>query len=459
MLFNKKQIKFVPLHQIRENDLNKIRPLMRRYNGLFDTSIISEVRVDGLEKAVRHDESAIGEMSLNEHNLNKTFVTTNRSLEYNIDEVYCNHFNMTAGNRTVINKSEVTISAFIKIREIILDKYIEVLKTSKIINLAEKQEFSYDQHVGTVKGLTNVLMDCTLDSYKCLQIFILHQGMSEELQQVITEISDLILLHCPKKVVKNPERTFNMIANSSEGLYLVDVQTAPPNDESETFIDHNYNDNFKEFDELVLDSFENNINGLILLHGVPGTGKTNYIRHLITQNSVLKQKYDEYDEDEDEDDEDSGVTHRKMIYIPPDMAHTISSPNFITFMLENKNSIIVIEDAERILQKREGGGGEAVANLLNITDGLLGDCLKFTIICTFNCPEESIDEALLRGGRLIGKYRFEKLKSHKAKALTEKMNLDNVYKGEDMTLAEIYKHQKHNFKHVKAKDKTGPGFY
>ncbi|CAF5125687.1 unnamed protein product, partial [Rotaria sp. Silwood1] len=68
------------------------------------------------------------------------------------------------------------------------------------------------------------------------------------------------------------------------------------------------------------------------------------------------------------------------------------------------NSILIVEDAENIIRDRTQdtfAPNQAVANLLNLSDGLLGDAMHQQIICTFNCDVRSIDAALLRDGRLV----------------------------------------------------------
>ena len=66
-----------------------------------------------------------------------------------------------------------------------------------------------------------------------------------------------------------------------------------------------YNDDFKPSHDIILNNLSKpKQNGLVLLHGKAGTGKTTYIRHLI------------------------GKIPKKMIYIPADMAEKIGDPSF-----------------------------------------------------------------------------------------------------------------------------------
>ena len=83
---------------------------------------------------------------------------------------------------------------------------------------------------------------------------------------------------------------------------------------------------------------------------------------------------------------------------------------------------------------------QAVSNLLNMSDGLLGDAVHQQIICTFNCDLRNIDSALLRDGRLVLEHKFDKLSPENARRLCENLGVD--LKGEEilepMSLAEIY---------------------
>ena len=153
--------------------------------------------------------------------------------------------------------------------------------------------------------------------------------------------------------------------------------------------------------------------GLIILHGDPGTGKTTYIKHLISKIS------------------------KRKIFVSPNMTNVISSPSFIRALDKRPNSVLIIEDAESVLMTREEGRNDAVSNLLNLSDGLLADCFNIQIICTFNTPLENIDPALLRKGRLIARYEFPKLSKERAKAIAAQLGAE-IEEKEDMSLADVF---------------------
>ena len=60
------------------------------------------------------------------------------------------------------------------------------------------------------------------------------------------------------------------------------------------------------------------------------------------------------------------------------------------------------------------------------------------IIATFNCDLTTIDPALLRKGRLIANYEFNKLDIESSKTLSDKLGYGTENITAPMTLAEIY---------------------
>jgi hypothetical protein len=226
---------------------------------------------------------------------------------------------------------------------------------------------------------------------------------------------------------KEQDYEINIITLNSNGLDLKQLAIKP----TVLDIDLYYNDDFKAVDKTIKERLaKENDKGIILLHGLPGTGKTTYLRHLI------------------------GSMKKKVLFVSPAVAGNLMNPEFIDLLIDNSNAVLVIEDAENIIMDRKYNSGSSVSNLLNISDGLLSDCLNVQIICTFNSALNLIDSALLRKGRLIAKYEFGKLDADKARKLSEHLGLNQSI-NKAMTLAEITNPDE---THYKAPDVQAIGF-
>jgi len=200
-------------------------------------------------------------------------------------------------------------------------------------------------------------------------------------------------------------------------------------------LDDNYNDGFPEVSaEIVKGLNDKKKSNLVILRGSPGTGKTTYIRYLT---SKIK---------------------KNIIFISPDMVDHITDPSFIPFLIKNSDAVLIIEDGEPAVGERDvNGRTDAVSNILNLTDGLLSDCLNISIVVTLNTDNKDIDPALERKGRLLKHYTFEKLSQLKSIALLNKLGTDNVEVKGPMSLADIYYYRTENGKGQTERRKVGFG--
>lgn len=212
-----------------------------------------------------------------------------------------------------------------------------------------------------------------------------------------------------RRVEKKKDFEINLVGKDSYGLELKTVEI------KKTKLDLGlyYEDDFSGVDKLIQTRLaKKDDKGIVLLHGLPGTGKTTYLRYLI------------------------GRLKKKVLFLSPAMAGSVMNPEFMDLLIDNPNSILIIEDAENVIMDRKVNNDSAVSNLLNISDGLLADFLNVQVICTFNHSLSMIDSALLRKGRLIAKYEFGKLGVAKAQALSDSFGFKTVI-NKPMTIAEI----------------------
>lgn len=261
-------------------------------------------------------------------------------------------------------------------------------------NKVEKDEDEYPVVSGDSNGVVSISF-CPLIKNK------------RQIQEFLEELLELDILFIP-----DSEKNFYMISQNAHGLYK--QKTTFNNIEiKDGRYDIYYGSKFP-FEKFKRFMKDENTESLLLLHGDPGAGKSNLLKNLIL----------EAEED--------------VIYVPPSMVSVISSPGFISFMIENKKNFLIIEDAEEILSTERNSGTN---NLLGICDGFLKDALKMKIICTFNCDLKKVDPALLRKGRLYFEYKFGALSKEEGQRLSDFCDL-GLKVDKEMTLAEIFNHDK-----------------
>ena len=264
-----------------------------------------------------------------------------------------------------------------------------------------------------------------LFSYENGDLFVCHDLNidNDELKQLETLFSK-----CKRKS-ESTRNKFSMIKRREFGDFdLTEFKIK----KLKVSIEENYNDDLIKLNAKIVKFLSSeNENGIVLFHGIPGSGKTSYIRNLISE------------------------CNTRFIYIPNNLFNHISDPDFISFISTYPDSVIILEDCEDLLKNREKNEtGSGISALLNLGDGLLGDALQLKIICTFNCDLSKIDEALLRKGRLIYRYEFGKLDKTKVTELAKKLNINKEIT-EAMTLADIYNLSHDNNNGISKKTEIG----
>lgn len=227
--------------------------------------------------------------------------------------------------------------------------------------------------------------------------------------------------------IPSDEKKFYMIAQNQQGLYNQSVDfdvTEIKDGEYERYYGKGFpHDKMLEF--VTNDKTDN----LMIIHGSPGTGKSEYLKHLFQ------------------------FSDRKVIYVPPSMLAMISTPSFVTYMIKNRGSLIVIEDSEEILSVDRNA---ATQNLLGMSSGLLKSALDIKCICTLNCDIGKIDPALLRKGRLHFEHLFRKLTRDEGRELAEFVGID-IEIDDEITISEIFNSAATSVKDNFEKPKLGFG--
>ncbi|RYZ40869.1 MAG: AAA family ATPase [Sphingobacteriales bacterium] len=231
------------------------------------------------------------------------------------------------------------------------------------------------------------------------------------LKQMISRVAAL------RGNLRSRPQEINLITRGDYGLELTRMDVKRTSLKLDLF----YEDDFLDVHKTIMSRLNKKEDkGIVLLHGLPGTGKTTYLRYL------------------------AGKIKKRVLFIPPDMASQIANPELIRLLVDHPNSVLIIEDAENILMQRQAGSDSGVSNLLNIADGLLSDFLNVQIVCTFNSSMNLVDKAMVRKGRLIASYEFRKLSPVKAQQLSNHLGYGNPIH-QPMTLTEIANQRERSF--------------
>lgn len=209
--------------------------------------------------------------------------------------------------------------------------------------------------------------------------------------KLIKSLYDEFNMPIPRAPQTNKQSIYLLVKNEDGGFVSYPYRLEDEKNlygERNEFIRLNYGADFVEKDRSIKKSLNDyGKSGLYIFNGPPGTGKSSYIKHLFS------------------------TIDRRFFYIPMSLSDGgFDDPSVIKFFLQNPEGVYVIEDAEKLVRKRDKGQNSGIASLLNMSDGILSSLLNIQFIITFNTDIEEVDQALFRSGRLINHHHFDSMK-------------------------------------------------
>lgn len=298
-----------------------------------------------------------------------------------------------------------------------------------------------DRHFLPHKEKRNLDFNVLVEKYtaQVISFFEITEGIYAEVSIFGQESSNLFFVY--KETPKNIEiinklveelKPYELKDENKNGNYIYTLTVDngmmffdPVKVEKPKFkLEENYNDDILDRCNVIIKKLKQKKGkGMLLLHGVPGTGKTAFIRYLVSK-----------------------VKNKNFLFIESNMMKELGSPQFMALIKGYPNSILILEEADNLLLNKEDNyqNADVLRNILNITDGIVSDYTNIQIIATFNTKVSNIDNALKRKGRLIDIVEFEPLDKEKANNLSKKLKLDVEF-NENVPITEVYNYDSVSF--------------
>lgn len=179
---------------------------------------------------------------------------------------------------------------------------------------------------------------------------------------------------------------------------------------------------------------------LVIWEGSPGTGKTYSLRALA--NSWRKWADFHYVVDPEEFFGSAAYMIQVilqdgdpyLVYEDDDVPEENTSPK------EMKWKVLILEDCGELLSKdAKERVGQAVARLLNVVDGMIGQGLKLLVLVTTNEPVKKFDPAIIRPGRCAAMIQYHPFTTEEAEEWLINHNAeDAIGTLKDLTIAELF---------------------
>lgn len=311
-------------------------------------------------------------------------------------------------------------------------KFLEIIKKHDLLNIVSEYVDSVYSNLddrldtNTVYRSNNNYIDLvwqTIDStddikyVNSIQIGYMYIDRNKALE-LIDDIKN--------EIVSNDNSDTFYVMNYQNGeMFLIKEKI----DKTHNNIELNYGKEFVKISNNIIKGLSSERSGIVILSGNEGTGKTEYVKHVIYKISNQK----------------------NVIFIPRHLLILMAETEFISFIKDQVDSVLILEDADDILSNRdEILSSTIINNILSLTNGLINDSLKIKIFITFTIDRKYIDKKLLKSHRIIEDYHFKLLLPDQANLLASNLNIDQKY-SKNVSLSEIYEDSINNSAGVKKK--------
>lgn len=325
--------------------------------------------------------------------LDQNFVTTSNAVDFEF------HINFSLIKFIEAQKLKNTSVDHIKFRY--MDQNVAINDVIKSIAkcVTDSQHFTYSNTKAYIQTTSTFIIIDMKDEYtEQTEISVFSDAYT------CSDLKSRLSLHTNNSVI-------SWYYRSSYGNVKKDVEFKTDYD-----IKNNYYPYIKPGVDEYIDSYLKSSASILILMGPPGTGKTSWIRNMIQKKDMS-----------------AIVTY--------DEGCLNSDDFFITYLLNKENNLLIVEDADILLQSRENEQNKIMSKLLNVSDGLV-KLFDKKIIFTTNLQQISkIDPAIIRPGRCFDVVEFRPLTPIEASDIVKSEGLEDLPVKSEYTLSEIFNRQ------------------
>jgi len=284
-----------------------------------------------------------------------------------------------------------------------MDWFIERIESSQYISFEYNKFLVWNSNVVIfAKAVNDYIFDVMIDQNFFEGDFLI-SGEREFVSNLMKEFEEV----WKTKILKPNEKVNVISRNSSGGL----SSTTLPIKKYDKFYPEIYPHIPDPID--FIDKYLSSSSNILIFLGEPGTGKSALIGEIIKRSN-------------------SKVS---VVYDPEVMKNDSLYTDFIS---NEDRGILILEDADIILEDRIISQNEVMSRLLNIADGII-DTSNFKIIITANIKNKhNIDSALIRPGRCFDIIEFKDLSYEDALRAAKAIGVNLIEDKDNFTVAEIF---------------------
>jgi hypothetical protein len=167
---------------------------------------------------------------------------------------------------------------------------------------------------------------------------------------------------------------------------------------------------------------------LVLFEGRPGSGKTYLVRAMA-----------------------DAMDDALFVYASTSIVGNMDNPQLVPVLLDLRDQVdedegkinrvvLVVEDADALVEQRTQNSKGVLSTLLNLTSGLLGDLTNIFVVATYNNVDTvDLDRAIVRDGRMLAHLEVGELDAGQGARILRRLLKDKAanYDGEPV-LASVY---------------------